>query len=232
MSFGSPHTFVLDEPPTSTRRARPAGRRAEAREQAILDAAVELLVEVGYERLSMDGLAERAHASKATIYRHWSGKAEIVAEALRGRAHEHQELADLGELRADLLALVAGSCATLAEDGPLVAAVVWAMRADPVLASLMRENIVEEVQSSVEQLVRRAVERGELIRGDAALVADVLLAMVLQRLLLTDEPLDDAFRLRMVDEVAVPLLTRDDPARRSDPTTTQPTGGGPDHDRH
>ncbi len=62
---------------------RPTGPRAEAREQAILDAALELLMEVGYDRLSMDALAERAQAGKATIYRHWSGKAEIVAEAIR-----------------------------------------------------------------------------------------------------------------------------------------------------
>ena len=65
------------------RAPRPTGPRAEAREQAILDAALELLMEVGYDRLSMDALAERARAGKATIYRHWSGKAQIVAEAVR-----------------------------------------------------------------------------------------------------------------------------------------------------
>src|ERR1700692_4839290 len=68
---------------TTGKGDRPTGPRAEAREQAILDAALELLMEVGYDRLSMDALAERAHAGKATIYRHWSGKAQIVAEAVR-----------------------------------------------------------------------------------------------------------------------------------------------------
>ena len=69
-------TTGVDE---STERAhRPTGPRAEAREQAILDAALELLMEVGYDRLSIDALAERARAGKATIYRHWSGKAPIA----------------------------------------------------------------------------------------------------------------------------------------------------------
>ena len=67
------------------RHSPPRGPRAEAREQAILDAALELLKEVGYDRLSIDALAERAHAGKATIYRHWSGKAEIVVDAIRRR---------------------------------------------------------------------------------------------------------------------------------------------------
>ena len=64
--------------------ARRAGSRAAARRQVILDAAIALLMEVGYDRMSMDALAERAHAGKATIYRHWSGKAEVVATATLG----------------------------------------------------------------------------------------------------------------------------------------------------
>src|SRR5580698_2904876 len=106
-------TTGLDE---STERAhRPTGPRAEAREQAILDAALELLMEVGYDRLSIDALAERARAGKATIYRHWSGKAQIVAEAVRCRAEETMEVVpDTGPLRGDLLELLTASCQVLA----------------------------------------------------------------------------------------------------------------------
>ena len=74
---------AIETEETNGKADRPTGPRAEAREQAILDAALELLMEVGYDRLSMDALAERAHAGKATIYRHWSGKAQVVAEAVR-----------------------------------------------------------------------------------------------------------------------------------------------------
>lgn len=205
-----PATQVGD--PSAEGRPRPAGRRAEAREQAILDAALELLVEVGYDRLSMDALAERAHASKATIYRHWSGKAEVVAEAMRSRAHGLPETPDLGDLRRDLLAVLDVSCEVVAQEGPLVAAVLWAMRSDPVLAELIRADILEEKRARIEAVVQQATARGDEIRGDAALVTDVISAMVFQRMLFTEAPLDEEFRLRLVDEVVIPLLQHASPS--------------------
>lgn len=194
--------------PAAPERPRPCGRRAEAREQAILDAAIELLVEVGYDRLSMDALAERAHASKATIYRHWSGKAEVVAEALRCHVQPHQAVPDLGELRQELLTLLTTSCEALAgEEGALAAAVLWAMRSDPVLAALMRGGLVEEKEAQAEAVVRRAIARGEVTGGEPRVVAEVMSAMVLKRLLVTDEPLDEGFRTHLVDDVVLPLLS-------------------------
>src|SRR5271156_5658417 len=85
--------------------ANPCGpARGDARQQAILDAAVELVAEVGYDRMSMDAIALRAKASKATIYRHWPGKAELVTEAIRRRVSPASEpLVDSGSLRGGLL---------------------------------------------------------------------------------------------------------------------------------
>ena len=77
--------MTIIETPITESEGRPSGARAAARRQAILDAAIALLMEVGYDRMSMDALAERARASKATIYRHWAGKAEVVVEAVRCR---------------------------------------------------------------------------------------------------------------------------------------------------
>src|SRR5580704_6284092 len=103
---------------STSRVGRPSGARAEAREQAILDAALSLVIEVGYDRLSMDALAERAHAGKATIYRHWSGKAEVVAEAIRQRHSAEELVADTGSLRGDLLATISSMDASVSsEDG-------------------------------------------------------------------------------------------------------------------
>lgn len=190
-------------------RARPGRPRSEVREQAILDAALELVVEVGYDGLSMDALAERARASKATIYRHWSGKAEIVAAAVRCRAGETLEVSpDTGTVRGDLLALLGHSCEVLsAEDGALMAAVLWAMRTDAVLAGLMRAQMVDGKRHVIQAAVERAVTRGECPAGtDAAVAGEVLPAMVLSRLLVTGEPLDDAFCTHLVDDVLLPLL--------------------------
>ena len=78
------------------RPGRPASRRA--REQAILDAAIDLVAEVGYDAMSIEAVAVRAKSSKATIYRRWPGKAELVAEAMRRRAEPVlEDLPDTGQ---------------------------------------------------------------------------------------------------------------------------------------
>ena len=136
-------------PDSTEQDHRPTGARAEAREQAILDAALELVLEVGYDRLSMDALAERAHAGKATIYRHWSGKAEVVAEAVRQRQCEEVPVTDTGSLRGDLLATIKHIDASVSsEDGALISGVLCAMRTDPVLANLMRTQVVESKRTN------------------------------------------------------------------------------------
>jgi AcrR family transcriptional regulator len=194
---------------TSEPERRPSGARAEAREQAILDAALELILEVGYDRLSMDALAERAHAGKATIYRHWSGKAEVVAEAMRCRvATKHAAPPETGSLRGDLLGMVGEMVKSMTqEDGALVAGVLWAMRTDPVLAGLVRAQIVEQKQEVARVTIQRAIERGELApTADPQIVAEVLPAMVFMRLLVTGEPLDEKFFIHVIDSILIPSL--------------------------
>src|SRR3569623_1266093 len=79
------------------------------REEEILDATVELLMEVGYDRLTMDSVARRARASKATLYRRWETKASLVVEALvRAKDAPHPADHDTGSLRGDLLATFCG----------------------------------------------------------------------------------------------------------------------------
>jgi AcrR family transcriptional regulator len=77
------------------------------REQEILDAALEVLADSGYDRLTMDAVAHRAKASKATLYRRWNSKATLVVEAL-ARAKGVPELPDTGDLRSDLLTAFCG----------------------------------------------------------------------------------------------------------------------------
>jgi len=189
-----------------SRGQRPSGPRAEAREQAILDAAVELVMEVGYDRLSMDALAERAHAGKATIYRRWSGKAQVVAEAIRRRKSGHQVTPDTGSLRQDLLEALGNMCVSLDGDEALVAGVMSAMRSDPELSELMRSQVLDG-DSPIDTIVSRAVERGELLPGTtAALANEVGPAVVMLRLVFRGEPLDESFTIHLVDQIVLPLL--------------------------
>ncbi len=189
---------------------RPTGPRAEAREQAILDAALELLREVGYDRLSMDALAERAHAGKATIYRHWSGKAQVVTAALR-QMKGGQTLGpfpDTGSIRGDLLAaLDLICCAATDADAAIIAGVVAAMRTDPELAGLVRAQVLDSKSGEFDVIIERAVERGDLKDAESGgLVGELISALMLSRLVVRNEEIDEAFRIHVVDDVVLPLL--------------------------
>jgi AcrR family transcriptional regulator len=145
----------------------------------------------------MDALAERAHASKATIYRRWSGKAQVVAEAIRRRKHGQHAVPDTGSLRQDLLEALGTMCISLDGDEALVAGVMSAMRSDPELAELMRSQVLDG-DSPTDVVVARAVARGELPAGTSGeLVNEVAPALVMTRL---------------VDEIILPLLHRPTPA--------------------
>ena len=188
------------------RAPRPTGPRAEAREEAILEAALELIMEVGYDRLSMDALAERARAGKATIYRRWSGKAQVVAEAIRRRKGRHDLDHDTGSLRGDLVAALTNTCTALTLDEAVISGVMTAMRTDPELAALMRAQVTNS-GGKFDGLVERAVARGELpVGATAEPINEVAPSMIMMRLTLRGEPLDDAFTIHLVDDILLPIL--------------------------
>ncbi|MDB5076279.1 MAG: transcriptional regulator, TetR family [Chloroflexi bacterium] len=192
-----------------TESAASGGRPLDAaRERAILDAALSLLAEVGYDRMSIDSIARRARASKATIYRRWAGKAELVAAALRLRVDKGAWLPDTGTLRGDLLEGLTRFCEGVArEDADLLIGLISAMRADPALARLVRSQMIEEKRQGAEQMLSRAFQRGELpCTVDTTFLVEVACAVVYQRFLLIDEPLDVTFVERVVDRVLLPLL--------------------------
>ena len=188
----------------------PHGRpRDELREQAMLEAALELLVEVGYDRLSIDAIAARSHSSKATFYRRWANKAEVVSEALRrfkGRCGDDPNL-DTGSLRGDLVAKVSWLCSEVSLDGALVAGVMRAMHSDPALAELVHQQVLGGKLGAAAGMADRAVRRGELVEGaPVELAFEVATSMIFSRTLLADEPADRAFAEHLVDDILLPLL--------------------------
>ncbi|AEH11079.1 MULTISPECIES: TetR/AcrR family transcriptional regulator [Protofrankia] len=187
-------------------RGRP---RDDAREQAILHAALELLTEVGYERMSMVAVAARARASKATIYRRWAGKDELVVEAIRRQAVDDIIIADTGSLRGDMIDIIRQKVRRLADGGAaLMAGVVLAMRDSVALASALRAQMIEDGRGLAALIVQRAVDRGEPCSPTAACVFNELVpAAVFFRLLITGEALDDVFIHHLVDDILLPLMT-------------------------
>jgi AcrR family transcriptional regulator len=199
----------LEVDQSAERANRPCGPRAEAREEAILNAALELLMEVGYDRFSMDALAERARAGKATIYRHWSGKAQVVAAAVRRMKGDKEPVSiDTGTLRGDMVGQLHQLCVSMdLKDAAVIAGVMSAMRTDPELDQLIRSEILDSKRGKFDTIIERAVRRGELPEGSTAdLVEEVVPAMVLNRLVIQGQPLTDEFATHVVDDVVLPLL--------------------------
>ncbi len=180
------------------------------RDAAICDATLALLLEVGYDRMSMDAVAARAHASKATIYRRWPGKQELVLDAVRSRGPGMVVPDDTGSLHGDLVATYRSALEGVgAEDAELVAGVLRAMRSTPELADCVRTQVLESKCQVSRTIVARAVERGELpAETDPMLLHEVASALWFHRILVVGGPVDDDFIAHVVDDVLIPLLDR------------------------
>ena len=193
---------VLEDP------AQPGSARGPARESAICAAALELLAEVGYDRMSMDAVAARAKASKATIYRRWPGKRELVVHAIRCRGPQQMEPPDTGTLRGDIIATLRVAHEGIgSEDVALLSGVLKAMRGAPEIADTLRQQVLVDKQNVGITIVRRAIERGELgPNADPAVFHEVAPALMFFRVLVTGEPIDDDFFAHVADDVLIPLL--------------------------
>ncbi|MFD0884200.1 TetR/AcrR family transcriptional regulator [Streptosporangium algeriense] len=184
--------------------------RGIVREQAILAATIELLGEIGYQALTMDAVAQRARASKQTIYRRWRGKPELVKAALDARdTGSATEIPSTGTLRGDLLAALDALCSR-ADDRYLtmMTGLIHAMRTDAELAETLRSHVAGEDQGPFHTAVERAVVRGEAPAGTSPeLARQVAEGQVVRRMILGG-PLDREFLTDLVDDLLMPLLTR------------------------
>lgn len=203
---GQSRVDVSDAGPES--RSPRSARLGGAREQEILRATYELLGEVGYESLRLDAVAARARASKATLYRHWPGKAQLVADAVRVCRAADRECPDTGSLRGDLVAFMEIMAASMkSEDGPLFAGLVMAMLHDAEFAAEMR-GLQEYKQSTMAGMHARAVARGELsANSDPYLIEEIAPALMFMQCFARGEPLDERFISHLVDDILMPVLT-------------------------
>lgn len=198
-------------PPEGTRIAESGTSelRGEARTVAILDAALELISEVGYERVTMDSIAARARASKTTMYRRWPTKSELVADALRRHAQgEVPAIPDTGTLRGDLVATVGEIAETLTGGrGPSLIGLVEAIRDDVALRSQVGSQVRERSHQVGREICARAIARGEAIHAEQA---DIVLGLAFEHLftstLFDGAQPSEANRRHFVDAVLLPLL--------------------------
>ncbi|MFC4592298.1 TetR/AcrR family transcriptional regulator [Sphaerisporangium corydalis] len=183
-------------------------RLSQDRERAIIDATLELLAELGYDRMSVDEIARRAGASKATIYRRWSGKSELVVDVICRRFDpDTAEPPDTGTLRGDLVAVFAAFCRALERKHDLIVGLLPTLLSDLELANTLRAHLPSQDLSGVSILLDRARERGDLPSPvDPAEILPVAEALAYRRVFFTGRPLDDAFTTHSVDRVLLPLI--------------------------
>ncbi|SMH40447.1 transcriptional regulator, TetR family [Rathayibacter oskolensis] len=191
--------------------ARPGRRRDPQRDVEILTAALDVLAETGYDGMTIDMVAARARAGKATLYRRWDSKAELVVEALaclKGADLSEDALPDTGTLRGDLVALIKPRTMEDAERKlQIMAGVVAMITKSPELSDAVRAAIVEPRARANAFLLRRAVSRGEITRDiDIELLALLTPSMVAYRVLLLREPVDRAYLVSLVDDILLPAV--------------------------
>ena len=190
------------------RKLTPRPRVEGAREDEILDATLDLLLEVGYDRLTMDAVATRARASKATLYRRWESKPSLVVDAMvRAKQAPSVEAHDTGSLRGDLVSTFCGSHGMTRDATGLLGAVLTAVASDPEFAARFREEFIAPKLHVSRAIYERAIERGEIPAAvDVDIIAPALAGILLHRSFVLGFVPDDATVERVIDHVILPAV--------------------------
>ena len=179
------------------------------REQEILNATLEVLADVGYDRLTMDAVAAKAKASKATLYRRWTNKVSLVIDALH-HSKGPSEVPDTGSLRGDLMAVSCGMGGLVDHDVVATfASVLTAIARDADFAEAFRTEVAGPKIAVSRQIWQRARERGELRDDvDLSLIEPALAGIVLHRVFVMGEQPDPDLITRVIDQIILPAATR------------------------
>lgn len=178
----------------------PERRRSFRSHQAILAATRQLLAEVGYSALTIEGVAARAGVGKATVYRWWPSKGALVIEAMSAQL-AMPPLPETGDLREELLTVGRSIVQTLAHSpaGVVISALAADLMRDPDMAEQFRDRMIRPRRTAVTRILRRAADRGELPADlDTELVLDVYVGAIFYRVLVSGEPVTDLLTEQLV----------------------------------
>jgi len=178
-------------------------------DRAILAAAMDLLAEVGYARLTMDQIAARARVGKASVYLRWPNKVALVADAIQHRTAVTPDIPDTGELRGDMLVFLRALLRRKSAAEPAVAAVSGEIASNPELRRAWRQGLTGALWASVRVIVERAVARGELRAGsDVEMLSTLPLTLLQNWRMEHGRGPDDAVVERIVAQFYTPAPSR------------------------
>jgi len=192
--------------PAKQGRGRP---RCEEAHKKILKAAYELLSEVGFMDLTIEGVAARAEVGKPTIYRRWKTKAQLAMDAFLSGVSPEIAFPDTGSVEEDFREQMNKIVKLMnSSKGEILASVVGSGQADKNLIEVFREHWLLPRREDAKRIFQRGVERGELRDDvDAELAIDVLYSPLFYRLLLKHLPLSETFVDEIIDVVFKGLVT-------------------------
>jgi AcrR family transcriptional regulator len=194
---------------TSTDSVRPnrGGRpRDPSRDGVIRKAILRLLADVGYGALTMDAVASQAGVGKATIYRRWRTKEDLVVDTIAGLEQKVIDSPDTGTLEGDLRALVHALVTII--NGPLGAATLALLSTvphQPALAAAFRSGPIAVWRTAFDGVWEKGVARGE-VTGPSALASEATSALLVQRWLLTRQSVDEAYADEVLQRVVLPVV--------------------------
>ncbi|WP_322779215.1 TetR/AcrR family transcriptional regulator [Frankia sp. Cas4] len=196
-------------------------RRGEVLEDAIHTAVVELLAEHGYGTVTMDLVAARARAGKATLYRRWSCKLDLVIDTVWRLDNSCATDPDTGNFREDQLLLLHEFANVLrGRQGAVTATLVGELTRHADLAVALRTVLLHQRRAVQMAIAERAIKRGD-VRYDAPwpLVNEIGPSLLFGRHLISGEPLDHRYIVDVVDGIVMPLVVM--------PTTAVPAAVRP-----
>ena len=197
---------------TTEKIAATVGRKRDpTRDAHIVEAALNILAEVGFDSMTMDMVATRAQAGKATVYRRWPSKAELVRDALiwMGRSSvdvDHEP--DTGTLRGDLLAMTKPHSTEHAERKLRVLGGLGSF-------SAAHRNLAEEAYTGIfgrwtevnRSLMQRAINRGEIsAKADIEQACQIIVAMAMPQGMSTIKPREKGAYAALLDNILLPAL--------------------------
>ena len=188
-------------------RRRPR-RRGDALNSAIHEATLDELAELGYAKLTIERVALRAGASKASVYRRWPSRIELAIDAVHHLAPDPTAVLDTGSLRGDALAFLRQMADLFAGPaGEALRGLLGDALADPSRTLELRNHSRGTGHRAMQEIARRAVERGEIhSRAITPLRLDVAQAMLREQFLFHGPPVPDAAIVEIVDEIVLPLF--------------------------
>ncbi|MEI6215699.1 MAG: TetR/AcrR family transcriptional regulator [Actinomycetes bacterium] len=186
----------------------PMRRRGDSLLTAIFQATISLLAEVGYSALSLEAVAHRAHTGKASLYRRWASKVDLVVDALDYEINKCEIPLDLTDLRAGLLLKINSMATAFAGDlGQAMAGCISEFQREPKLQQAAEEKIINPRKAAMAQSLNEGIAAGKIRPNIPPMVVDLPVAFMMHSISFVGRSPNEAEITNFVDTVMLPLLT-------------------------